>query len=107
MILVIYLIIGIFIIRSLSSSKQGSHYPYVFLIVVTSGQTVTSTVTSLYPPPSADYPDNHYEALHGAAKAIDGDLLTRFLTSTIPSGLILTLSESMMIRRVRVFTGQV
>ena len=68
---------------------------------------MTSTMTSLYPPPSEGYADNYYEDLHGANKATDGDLLTRFLTSKIPSGLILTLSESMMIRRVRVFTGQV
>ena len=64
-------------------------------------------MTSLYPPPSEGYADNYYEDLHGANKATDGDLLTQILTSTIPNGLTLTLSKSMMIRRVRVFTGQV
>ena len=66
---------------------------------------MTGTLTSLVPPPHGVSDQNHYEPHYGAAKAIDGNLLTKFRTNTIPSGIILTLAQSMMIRRVRVFTG--
>ena len=77
-------------------------------ISVTSSQTVTPTLISLYEPPDhkSDQP-NYYQSQYGAFKATDGDLLTNFRTAKLPNGLILTLGQSMIIRRVRIFTGQV
>ena len=84
--------------------------------LVTSSQSVTPTLTSLVrlgrvfgvePAPTGTTDQNYYEPFHGAAKAIDGDFLSIFRTDTVPSGVILTLGQSMLIRRVRVFTGPV
>ena len=69
---------------------------------------MTPTLTSLYEPPDhASANPNYYQNSYGAFKATDGDLLTNFRTAKLPNGLILTLGQSMIIRRVRIFTGQV
>ena len=70
----------------------------MFGILGTAGQTITPALTSNY-----QYSAPYY----GASKAIDGDFTTNFRTDRMPSGLILTLAQPMLIRRVRVFTGQV
>ena len=81
----------------------------IHFIAVTSSQTVTPSLVSLYPPPAGLTPanPNHYEPHYGASKAIDGNLLTSFRTALPPNGLTLTLGQSMLIRKVRIFTGQV
>ena len=63
---------------------------------------MTPTITSDYPHAPTNDPNKY-----AAGKATDGNLTTSFRTDVIPSALILTLAQSMLIRRVRVFTGQV
>ena len=80
-----------------------NNYIFTCLCLITelSSQTITASMTS---------EDTHADwaaDLYAGSKAIDGSLVTNFRTERIPSGLILTLAQSMLIRRVRIFTGKV